>query len=267
MHRWAKYFVEAENIAAYEQIFENILVIDTHTHIGEDQDGHKLSTSELLKQMDNANIDKCVAFPLNDFKHNQDFSKPNSVIHKAWKNNPGRIIPFFRLNPKFNWKKEFDKCAAQEFKGIKLHPKGQNFKLLESSAMSIYEKAADAELAVLIHTGFGVENPSHELSTIARKFPKLKLIVGHSAFLDLDNAVRLLGGLKNVLFETSTVNMLDMFQLLKELPNSQIAFGSDTPYYDQNLSIELIIDTAIILNKKPSQVRDILGKNLERTLK
>ena len=132
MHKWSKYSLTTENIGLYEEIYENLIIWDCHTHIGVDKDGHTISTAQLVRKMDEAKVDTSIIFPLNHPGENKLFTKPNDIIHRAYKKYPKRFIPFCRLNPNARWKKEFDRCIDLGFKGVKLHPRSQDFKMTSS---------------------------------------------------------------------------------------------------------------------------------------
>ena len=137
----------------------------------------------------------------------------------------------------------------------------------DEHGMKIYEKAQDENLTVLVHTGFGLGNISAQIKEITDTFPKLKLILGHSAFVDMENTIKKVGNKENVLFETSTVKIFDLFELLERVDYHKIAFGSDLPYYDIDLALEMVIDSAVILKKTPHQIKHILGLNIMKWFK
>lgn len=263
----AKYFIESENIGLYEQIFEKVNIIDCHAHVGSDIDGHHMNAGELIKELDRNDIDKAIIFPLNDPHAGSNFSQPNDKIWRAFKSSSTRFIPFFRLHPKYDWREEFEKRVSQGFVGLKLHPSSQNFSLTSQRAMKLYEKLEDAGLIMLIHLGFGFDSIATDMNTIARTFPKLRILLGHGAFPDLINAIHLLPKHNNVLFEVSTMRVFDLLELLKSVSSQKIAFGSDIPYYDQTLSLQLLVDSATLARKQPHQIRRMLGENIEKWLR
>src|SRR3989338_11313409 len=79
------------------------------------------------------------------------FSKLNDRIYEFYKKYPASIIPFFRLNPKTKWRKEYEKRVLQGFMGIKLHPRSQEFGIASNHVRKIYELAEKNRLPVLIH--------------------------------------------------------------------------------------------------------------------
>ena len=259
-------FFDHENFEAYETIFSNVMIVDAHTHIGRDKDGHSIDEAEFMARMKMAHINMAIVFPQNE-SINNTFSKANNRVYNFYKKFPHNIIPFFRLNPKSKWKGEYTKRVTQGFMGIKLHPRSQHFGISSGYAMKVYERAEKNRLPVLIHTGFGLESVASEIKKVADTFPRLRLILGHAAFVDLENTIRRVGNKENVLFETSTLRIFDLLKLISSVDYTKIVFGSDVPYYDFDLALEMLVDTAIISNKKPNQIKAILGGNVLKWFK
>jgi predicted TIM-barrel fold metal-dependent hydrolase len=268
MYDLNQYHIDSETQKIYKEIFDNLVIVDSHVHIGEDIDKHKLVLIKLLKIMNISGVNKAICFPLHNPEYSKTFTKPNDQIHRSYLKYPERIIPFFRLNPlNDEWKSEYNKRVQQGFKGIKLHPRSQSFRINSTRIKDIVTKAEGDNLIILLHTGFGVKYLAEDLKNVVKKFPKVKFILGHSAFPDMDKVIKYIGEKDNVLFETSSLRTFDLFDLLKSLSYKKIIFGSDEPYYDQILSLEVLINTAIILKKTPNQIKDMLGGNIIRWLK
>ena len=70
-----------------------------------------------------------------------------------------------------------------------------------------------------------------------------------------------------MLFDTSTLRIFDLLNLMNTLEYTKIVFGSDIPYYDFDLALEMVVDTAIICNKNPSQIKAMLGGNILKWFK
>ena len=261
------YFIENNTIGIYEQILEGLHITDCHTHIGKDRSGHSLSKASLLKQMKDNGIDKAIIFPLDDPNAGEDYHHPNEKILEAFKENPESLVPFFRLNPNKKWEKECELRISQGFRGMKIHPRSQDFKITNPSAMKIYDKIEKENLIMLIHAGFGLEHIADDLNLMTKTFSKLRIIVGHGGFPELQKVIKLLKEKNNVAFDTSTMRVFDLVELLKKVDYKKIFFGSDVPMYNQTLALQMLIDSAIIARKKPSHIKKILGENAEKWLK
>lgn len=259
---WSNYFVADKGFEMYKEIFDMLNVWDSHAHIGRDVDGESLSSRQLIKIMNRSYVEKAVIFPFNDPSKKHNFHRPNQIIYNAYKRRPDRLIPFFRLNPRQRWETEFSLRMKQKFKGLKLHPRSQRFDLLNPNVMKIYEKSEQEGLTILIHTGMGLENISDKLNEIAKTFPKLNIILGHAAFVDIKSAVKKLNKHKNIFFDTSTIKIFDLYELLDTLSARKIVYGSDIPYYDMEYSVEVIVHTCLILNISIKKMEKIFHKNL-----
>jgi uncharacterized protein len=257
---------DTDNLEAYEKIFSNVTIIDAHGHIGKDLDGHGIDEKTFISQMKSSHINKSIVFPLNEPMHG-DFSKANDRIFEFNKSYPDNIIPFFRLDPKTEWQKEYEKRVSQGFRGVKLHPRSQSFGLASEIVMELYGKAEKDNIPLLIHTGFGLDSIADDIEKVTKTFPKLRIILGHSAFVDLENTMNRVGKNNNVLFDTSTLGIFDLLQLINTLDYTKIVFGSDVPYFDFDISLEMLVDTAIICNKNPTHIKAILGGNIQRWFK
>jgi uncharacterized protein len=94
-----------------------------------------------------------------------------------------------RLNPNGPWEDEYERCRDRGHRGIKLHPRAQDFALDAPAAMEIYARAAADRLPVLVHTGYGMRAVSDDLAGIAGEIQDLRLILGHCTFIDMPRAV------------------------------------------------------------------------------
>jgi len=242
---------------------------DCHTHIGTDIDGFSLNSEKLIKLLKNSKIEKAVVFPFHDINMGKDFSAPNDAVLEAYKKYPKKIIPFFRLNPKSpSWKKEAEKRRAQGFKGLKLHPRAQKFKLTDSKAGEVYDFLSENNLPLLVHTGLGMGKISTQVENMLEDFPKLRIILGHSGMSDLQNIIPVIKSARNkhVYLETSTVQAYDLFEIFDRVDSSRIMFGSDVPYGDMEAAIQLIKGIAESFSLDSKSLDLIFKKNLENCI-
>lgn len=267
MHsRWSKYFTGDGSFEIIEDAFNDIEIWDSHTHLGVCIDGKKMSAEQLIRTMNKAGISKSIVFPFNDPEKGTSFHKPNERIFRAYSKYPDRIIPFFRLLPNGNWKKEFRLRINQGFRGIKLHPTAEHFHIVSENAMEIYEAAYDENIPILIHTGVGIDNLVPDLKKINKEYPRLRIILGHGAFIEIRKALKHLRGYYRLGFETSAALPFDVYDMMKELPKKQILYGSDNPYYDPKYYIEMIVHISVILNTKIEDLEKIFSGNARRWL-
>ena len=136
-------------------------------------------------------------------------------------------MPFFRLNPHRPYETEFARCLERGFRGLKLHPVSQKFELDDPKAVELFRMAAEADLPVIIHAGFGMQRIVEPLLPTVEAHPELRLILGHSAMVEVLEAARVFADHPNVIFETSVAKSKDIYVLMRSLDHSRICYGSD----------------------------------------
>ena len=112
-----------------EKIPSGTEIFDAHSHIGTDVDGRTMTAEGMRGRMEAAGVVRSIVFPLNDPNALDDFSGPNDVVWDAYEKFPEFFVPFFRLNPHRDYEREFERCVARGFQGLKLHPVSQKFEL------------------------------------------------------------------------------------------------------------------------------------------
>src|SRR5918997_5740808 len=199
-------------------------IFDAHAHIGADVDGRTMTAEGMRERMLASGVEKSIVFPLNDPNARDDYSGPNDVVWAAYEEYPGFFVPFFRLNPRRDYEKEFERCLRRGFMGLKMHPLSQRFELDDKRVVRLLGMAAEADLPVLIHTGFAMRRGGEAPPPALRAHPELRLLLGHSAMIEVVEAVRAFSDHPNVLFETSVVAARDLYALFSALDPGRICY-------------------------------------------
>jgi predicted TIM-barrel fold metal-dependent hydrolase len=239
-------------------------VFDAHAHIGADVDGRTMTADVMRDLMDAADVRRTIVFPLNDPNARDDYSGPNDVVWNAYEEYPSSFVPFFRLNPHLDYDGEFARCLERGFMGLKLHPVSQKFELDDPRVVRLLGMAAAAELPVLIHTGFAMQRIVEPLLPTVEAHPELRLILGHTAMVEVLEATRAFEDHPNVLFETSVVQAKDLYELCRSIDPSRICFGSDIPYGDLPSTLHSIIAAADAAGVPEEAMPGILSENIRR---
>ena len=260
--------VHEEEIAALrEYVKKNFTIWDAHMHLGLDIDTKHMDITSLINLMAAKGIQKAAVFPLDDPRKGESFSRPNDVIRDTCKKFPRKFLPFFRLNPNVRWKEEFSRCHNSGFRGIKLHPRSQNFHVDSKEAMSIYYNAEKSALPVLLHAGKGLENIAKKLLQISRQFPDIVIIAAHSVYMDIDNAIDLLSARKQIYFELSATKPDVILKVMDSIPAERILYGTDSPY----IPIDAMLDRTLTAYSQSSlgraDLKNILSANLQKLLR
>ncbi len=230
------------------------MIIDIHTHVGRSQ--HAATNIGLLQvEMRKNRVDFSACFVLgSNVKENS-----LALVKECWKG----IFPFFRFDPKNITVEELEEYLPL-FKGVKLHPRLEDFDPLDERFAKIFEVIEKHRIPILIHTR--KENNDHSdpdrLLSLVEKYKGINFIFGHFA-----NAVESVIGrtkdLPNLFLETSIVSSPKIIEMaVKKCGSEKILFGSDFPYSDQELELQKVLRAEISFADK----ENILYRNALRLL-
>jgi hypothetical protein len=205
-------------------------VIDAHTHLGLDEDGRSLTLEELLGQLDAAEARRACVFPLHDPDRRPSYRVPNDRVLGWADESDGRLVPFCRLDPAEDPVAEGERCLAAGARGIKLHPRAQDFNFDGPEMNGIFALAEEARVPILIHAGRGLPPLADGLVNVALRHPGGVLILAHGAICDQGLLTSGLREHPGVLYDTSCFFPLDIIQLLARVPAERVVFASDPPY-------------------------------------
>jgi hypothetical protein len=162
-----------------------------------------------------------------------------------------RLIMFPSIHPAdAKFKERLTIIRAEGFRGVKMHPYYQNFRLDEDRMLAIYEELIRNDLMLVVHTGYDIAFPnddradSSKILKITEIFPQLKFVATHlGAWQQWNEVEKVLAG-KHLYMETSwSLECLSPEQarriILKHPPDC-IIFGTDSPWTDQGKSISLL---------------------------
>jgi hypothetical protein len=205
-------------------------VIDAHTHLGLDEDGRSLTLEQLLGQLDAAEARRACVFPLHDPERRPAYKLPNDRV-LAWAAESGeRLIPFCRLDPAEDALAECERCLGAGARGVKLHPRAQDFVFDGRELDGVFQLAEEAAVPVLIHAGRGLPPLADGLVDVTLRHPGVVLILAHGAICDQGILTSRLADHGGVLYDISCFFPIDVIQLLARAPVERIVFASDPPY-------------------------------------
>jgi hypothetical protein len=205
-------------------------VLDAHTHLGQDEDGQRLTPEALIDFLDEAGPGtKACAFPLHDPDRSPSYRRPNDRVLAWARESGGRIIPYCRLDPADHPVSEAERCLALGARGIKLHPRAQAFTFTDPAIEAIFAVARDARVPILVHAGRGMA-PMDALAAVALRNPEVTLVLAHAAIAGQGMFAETLAEHPAVLYDTSCFSSLDVVELFARVPAERIVFASDAPY-------------------------------------
>jgi predicted TIM-barrel fold metal-dependent hydrolase len=233
-------------------------LFDAHTHLGQnDPDGMHQSREELIAGLEVAGACGAFVFPM----HEPDgYSAANDMVLTAAAQSDGLLIPFCRVDPHEDPVAEAERALANGARGIKLHPRAEQFTLDHPRVRDLTALADERTLPVLIHAGRGIPALGLHAVELAEAFPNARLILAHAGVSDLSWIWRVAPDLPNLLFDTAWWMPSDLEALFALVPPGQIVFASDAPYGNTALSPAFQLRMALQVGLSAEQIRSITSE-------
>jgi hypothetical protein len=233
-------------------------LFDAHTHLGQnDPDGMSQTLEQLLGILQAAEARGAFVFPM----HEPDgYPAANDMVIEAAGRSGGLLTPFCRVSPNTGQAPaEAERALDAGAKGIKLHPRAEQFSLEHPALRSLAAIADERGLPILIHAGRGIPALGAHAVQLADEFPNARLILAHAGICDLSWIWRVAADYPNLLFDTAWWLPADLQALFALVPPGQILFASDAPYGATAMSAVFQLRSALQVGLSGDQIRSIAG--------
>ncbi len=255
---------------------DNIMIIDFHAHIFTDSvaknalpvlaerakiDPYTDATANgLAKSMMQSGIDLSVI--ANIATRVEQVSKINKWAVELSNSYP-MLISLGTLHPAMSiaeLKQEVAYLAANNIKGIKMHPDYQDFFVDDANVFPMYDIIIESGMFILFHSGIDIGLPGiihctpERLLRLHDKYSKMKIIAAHMGGYKMWDDVEnyLIGTDINLdtSFAISEIGYEKSVSLIKKHGVDKVLFGTDSPWKCQLSELELI-------NSLPLNIKDI----------
>ncbi|HXD56479.1 MAG TPA: amidohydrolase family protein [Thermoleophilaceae bacterium] len=238
-------------------------LFDAHTHTGSnDPDGRSFSLAELLETMASAGS-RAVFFTMHE---PSGYPEANDRVLAEARESDGRLVPFCRVNPHDDAVAEARRCLDNGARGIKLHPRAEQFTLDHPAVDGLFALAEERGVPILIHAGRGIPALGRHVIEHATDHPGANVILAHAGICDLAWIWRRAAERPNVYYDTSWWNPADLITLYSLVPPSQILYGSDAPYGRPLMSVTLAVRCGLQAGLTVEQMQGVMGGQLARLL-
>jgi uncharacterized protein len=242
---------------------EHVSLFDFHTHIGcNDPDGFTLSSAELLRRLEAAGSRGAV-MPMHE---PGGYPPANDTVIEAAERSGGRLLALCRLDPAKRPLEEARRCLEAGARGIKLHPRAEQFQLSEPHVDPIFALAHERRLPVLIHAGRGIPTLGRDATKLAHRYPDARIVLAHGAICDLNWLWREIDRYPNLFIDTSWWNPTDIAALMSLVAPSHLLYATDLPYFSPFMVATMVTRYAYQVGLDDAQVASILGGQAERVL-
>jgi hypothetical protein len=217
----------------------------------------KQTGEELTSTLRAAGARGAFAFP---FHEPDGYRAANDDVLAAAREADGLLVPFCRVNPHDDPVPEAERCLRNGARGIKLHPRAEQFTLDHPNVRPLITLANERSLPVLIHAGRGIPALGLHAVQLAEDFPNARLILAHAGICDLSWIWRVAADLPNLLFDTAWWIPSDLETLFSLVPPGQILFASDAPYGNTLISAAFQLRWGLELGLSHDQIRSIASE-------
>jgi hypothetical protein len=246
--------VQPWNDLVLEQV-PGVELFDAHTHLGQnDPDGMSQTPEQLLGVLDAADARGAFVFPMHEL---DGYPPANDAVLRAARDSDGLLVPFCRVNPHDDALAEAERCLTAGARGIKLHPRAEQFTLDHPTVRSLAALAHERRLPILIHAGRGIPALGLHAVQLAGDFPDARLILAHAGICDLSWIWRVAPDHPNLLFDTAWWMPADLQSLFALVPPGQILFASDAPYGMTGISAVFQLRCALQVGLSHEQIHCI----------
>jgi predicted TIM-barrel fold metal-dependent hydrolase len=231
-------------------------LFDAHTHLGQnDPDGMSQTLEQLLDTLGAAHARGAFVFPMHE---PNGYRAANDMVIEAARTSAGLLTPFCRVSPEAgDAPAEAERALAAGAKGIKLHPRAEQFTLDHPAMRSLVAIAHERRLPILIHAGRGIPALGAHAVQLAGEFPDARLILAHAGVCDLSWLWRVAADHPNLLFDTAWWMPADLQALFALVPPGQILFASDAPYGQTAMSAVFQLRCALQVGLSIEQIGSI----------
>jgi len=184
---------------------------------------------------------------------------PNDRVLGWAAESEGRLCAFCRLDPAEDPVSEGERCLSAGARGIKLHPRAQDFDFDGVEMEEIFKLAEAARVPILIHAGRGLPPLAEGLVNLALRHPATVLILAHGAICDQGILTSSLAEHPGVLYDISCFFPLDVIELFARAPVERIVFASDPPYGLPATTLYMALRVARQAHLDEESLRYVLG--------
>jgi len=247
---------------------ESCPIYDMHGHMGTFHSIYfpRPGPEEMIRTMDECGVRMLV------FSHHSALFAPNlgnSPSVEAVRRFPDRLRAYCVVNPNYPEILEEDLASFEAHRdvyvGFKFLSDYHLIALTDPRCRPAWEYANERELLVLAHTwADSVFDGPAVLREVAERYPRVKLLLGHSCHSDWDGAVQLARDFPSIYLELTALfddrGILEKF--VGEVGSERMLFGTDLPWFDPHQAVGALLSAHI----SDADRHNILHRNAEALL-
>lgn len=244
---------------------EECPVIDTHTHFGPGTGIYfpKVTAEQMIDSMDRCGVKLIISAPHMALV---DTDRGNMQTAELVTKYPDRFKGYWGVNPNYPDRIERDLTRYEKFSGFvgfKFLSDYHKVAITDRRYAPVLEYAHERGLPILMHTwGHSRFDGPALVEQVAKRYPDVKILMGHSGHGQWDKAIQVARDHTNVYLElTAAYSVRGAIEAMVEGAGSEkITFGTDLPWFDPHYGIGCVLFARITDQDR----HNILRINAER---
>jgi hypothetical protein len=175
-------------------------------------------------------------------------------------------VAFCRVDPRADAVTEVRRCVAAGARGIKLHPRAEDFTMDQPAVREIVAEADAGRLPILVHAGRGIPALGAHVLEYAARFPHARFILAHAGVCDLAWIWERIAEYPNVFFDTSWFSPPDLLTLFSHIPSGQLLYATDIPFGTPQQTVPMVFRCALQAGLGREALASVAGGQIERLL-
>ena len=243
------------------------MTVDSLTFVGESLFGQRATVDELLRALDETEIERAVVCPLRPRSYRLE--EANDAVAAAVAQHPDRLTGFARVDPNLGEDAEAELARATGelgLRGLFLHPWEETFRIHDRSVDALLD---GLELPVLVAAGFPWLSEGLQVGELARRHPSVRIVATNGCQINISglgqtDAELALAESPNLTVQTTAVYREDFLEgVCARFGAERLLYASGFPFFDPRLEV-LRVRWAPNLDEHARAL--VLGDNADRLL-
>ena len=243
------------------------MTVDTLTFVGESLFGQHATVDELLRMLDETEIERAVVCPFRPRSYRLE--EANEAIAAAVERHPDRLIAFARVDPNLGDVASSELARATGelgLRGLFLHPWEETFRVNDARVDELLD---GFDLPVIIAAGYPWLSEGLQLGELARRHPDVRVIATNGCQINISglgqtDAELALAANPNLAVQTTGVYREDFLEgVAARFGPERLFYASGFPLYDPRLEVLRVRWAPNLSQHDRAQV---LGGNADRLL-
>ncbi len=222
------------------------MIVDGLAFLGDSLFGDSLAADELLRRMDDLNVDVSVVCPARP----REYVLPpaNDAVAEAVALADRRLVGLARVDPLVDGAEAEAERALGTLglRGIFLHPWEETYRITDPRVVPVVEAARRHRVPVVVASGYPWLAEALQVGALAARFPDVTFIATNGLQLNISglgqvDAELALADNENLLLLTSGVYREDFLEgVVRRFGASRLLYASAQPHFDPRLEIRRV---------------------------